>query len=110
MKDHINRVLKESDKCIIYNRKTTGGSDFVVTKRKLEKVALDLMDIGGENRYVLLGIDYFTRRLWGSRLKSKESCEVIKMLQKWIKKDVFQRSTLLITVESLQVMSLKIGV
>lgn len=45
MKDHINRVLKECDMCGINNRKTTGGSDFVVTKRKLEKVALDLMDI-----------------------------------------------------------------
>jgi hypothetical protein len=89
MKDHINRVLKDCEICSINNRKTTGGCDFVVTRRKLEKVALDLMDIGGENRYVLVGIDYFTRRLWGSRLKSKESSEILKVLEKWIREDGF---------------------
>jgi CTP:phosphocholine cytidylyltransferase-like protein len=64
----------------------------VVTRRKLEKVVLDLMDIGGENRYVLIGIGFFTRRLWGSRLKSKESCEILKVLEKWIVRMVFQKN------------------
>ncbi|KAF9760821.1 Retrovirus-related Pol polyprotein from transposon [Nosema granulosis] len=87
--NRINRVLKECERCNINNRKTAGGFDFVVTRRKLEKVALDLMDIGEENRYVLVGIDYFTRRLWGARVRSKETKAVLEVLQKWISEDGF---------------------
>ncbi len=89
MKDEISRILKECDVCSINNRKTTGGCDFVATRNKLEKVALDIMDIGEFKRYVLLGIDYFTRRVWGIVLRSKETSEVIRAVQEWIKEDGF---------------------
>ncbi|KAF9761965.1 hypothetical protein NGRA_2301 [Nosema granulosis] len=89
MKDQINRTIKKCETCNINNRKTTGGCDFVATNKRLKKVVLDLMDIGGENRYVLVGIDYFTRRLWGQRLRSKETCAVLEVLQRWIHEDGF---------------------
>ncbi|KAF9763577.1 hypothetical protein NGRA_1195 [Nosema granulosis] len=47
------------------------------------------MDIDGEHRYVLVGVDYFTRRLWCSRLKLKETSEITKVLQRWIKENGF---------------------
>lgn len=65
MKDQINRVLREYETCNFNNRKTTVGFDFVVTRRELEKVALDLMNIGGGNKYDLEDIEYFTKELWG---------------------------------------------
>lgn len=37
-----------------------GGSEFDATTRALEKVALDIIDMGLEDKYVLVGIDYFT--------------------------------------------------
>ncbi|KAF9764785.1 hypothetical protein NGRA_0285 [Nosema granulosis] len=98
MKDQINRILKECETCNINNRKTTGGCNFVVTRKKLEK---DALDIGNENRYVLVGIDYFTRRLWGARLKSKETKSVLEVLQKWISEDGFLKSMLRTMVKNL---------
>lgn len=45
MKRDIEERLKECIVCKINNRKNTGGSEFVVTTRMLEKVALELIDI-----------------------------------------------------------------
>ena len=61
MKDQIKQAIKECGICSINNRKNTGGCEFIVTSRRLEKVALDIMEIESEKRYVLLGIDYYTR-------------------------------------------------
>ncbi|KAF9763034.1 hypothetical protein NGRA_1564 [Nosema granulosis] len=66
-----------------------GGCDFIATRRKFEKVALDLMDIDGEKRYVLVGIDYFTRSLWGARMRSKETSSVFEVLKNWMCEDRF---------------------
>ncbi|MGL4850595.1 MAG: reverse transcriptase domain-containing protein, partial [Clostridium sp.] len=89
MKDEISRVIKKCDVCGVNNRKTTGGCEFVATRKKLEKVAIDIMDIGESSRYVLVGIDYYTRKLWGAVIKTKSTKEVLDTLKKWITEDGF---------------------
>ncbi|KAF9747733.1 hypothetical protein NGRA_3512, partial [Nosema granulosis] len=89
IKDQIAKVIKECSICSINNRKNTGGCDFVATRKKLEKVALDIMEVEGEKRFILLGIDYFTRKLWGKSLGSKSTEEVIRSLEEWIRNDGF---------------------
>ncbi|KAF9750343.1 hypothetical protein NGRA_3450, partial [Nosema granulosis] len=43
------------------------------------------MEVEGYKRFILLGIDYFTRKLWGASLESKSAENVIKALEEWIK-------------------------
>ncbi|KAF9761577.1 Pro-Pol polyprotein [Nosema granulosis] len=90
MKDEISRIIKECEICSINNRKTTGGCEFVATRKKLEKIALDIMEIGESSRYVLVGIDYYTRRLWGKVLRAKSTGEVLNALKIWVREDGFR--------------------
>jgi hypothetical protein len=63
MKETIANVIKKCEICGINNRKKLGGSDYITTVRKLEKVAVDLIDIREEGRYILVAIDYYSARL-----------------------------------------------
>ncbi|KAF9762654.1 putative integrase ORF3 [Nosema granulosis] len=47
------------------------------------------MEIDNVKRYVILGIDYFTRKLWGKVIDSKETKGIKLALEKWIYKDGF---------------------
>lgn len=85
IKNTIKNVIKKCEKCCIYNEKKRGGCEFVESTRKLEKVALDLIEISEENKYVFLAIDYFTRVVWGDVLNSKSSDEIVKVMDQWIK-------------------------
>lgn len=81
IKDQIERVLKRCETCQKYNGKTSGGSDFISTTRYLEKVGMDLIEFREEGFFVVVGIDYFTRRLWGKVIKSKQASEIMTFLK-----------------------------
>lgn len=61
MKNQIGYLLKNCEKCQIYNRKNISKGDFVTTSRPFEKVALDLIDMRKEGMYIMIAIDYFSR-------------------------------------------------
>lgn len=63
IKDQIEREIRSCETCQKYNRKTRGGCEFISTSRYLEKVAIDLIEFREEGAYLIVGIDYFTRRL-----------------------------------------------
>jgi hypothetical protein len=63
--------------------KNSGGADFVTTTRIMEKLALDLIEIREEGKYILTGIDYFTRFCRAEVIEEKKSEEVLKILRKW---------------------------
>lgn len=55
----------------------------VETTRKLEKVAVDLIDIRAEGKYVLVLIDYFTRVMSATVLRDKKAETVIAAIQRY---------------------------
>lgn len=81
IKDQIREALKECETCQKYNRKTSGGSDFISTTRYLEKVGMDLIEFREEKAFVVVAVDYFTRRLWGRVLEGKQASEIVKFLK-----------------------------
>ena len=85
MQKEVELQLKECETCKINNRKCAGGSEFVVTTRRGEKVAIDLIDVREECKYILVGIDYFTRVVSACVMPNKSSGSVIEVLKEWIK-------------------------
>ena len=87
MKDQLQKRLKECEICQIGNRKAKGGAVMVATSRKGEKFAIDIMKIGELGEYILVGIDYFTRVLYGRVLKERTSREIISGLEEWFRNE-----------------------
>jgi hypothetical protein len=80
MREMIDQAIKKCEVFNINNRKKLGGSGFVTTTRKLEKVGIDLAEIGEEGRYVLVMIDYFTRILKMKVLRRKNTVVVTEVI------------------------------
>lgn len=59
----MQEYLNKCEICLRNKNKTKGGAIFIETSIKLEKLGLDIMESGEE--YYLIGIDYFTRKLFG---------------------------------------------
>lgn len=64
-------------------RKKKGKGEFVTTSRPFEKVALDLIDMSKEGKYLLICIDYFTRFINIEILENKDSESVIDVIKSW---------------------------
>ncbi|WUR03409.1 reverse transcriptase [Vairimorpha necatrix] len=54
IKENIKMMIKKCEKCQKYNRKKSGGCDFIATSRYLEKVAIDLIDYRDLGKFVLV--------------------------------------------------------
>jgi hypothetical protein len=89
MKATIFEVLSKCKTCIEMNNKKKGGSLFVTTSRVLEKVAIDLLDLGRNDKYVLVCIDYFSRWCDMIVIKDKKSSTIILELEKLYKSKVW---------------------
>lgn len=61
IKSDIQKIIEKCEVCQIANRKNSGTGIFVETSFPLKKVALDLIDIREEGKYILVWIDYFSR-------------------------------------------------
>ncbi|KAF9762435.1 hypothetical protein NGRA_2013 [Nosema granulosis] len=87
MKNHITNVLRKCEICQIGNRKTKGGAEMVVSCRKGEKMAKNIMKNGDPKCHVWVGIDYFTRYLHGRVITDRSSNSIIGTLEEWFAKD-----------------------
>lgn len=83
-KSHIKEVLDNCEICVRNKTKQSGGSEFIETERKMQKLGVDILEY--DNVYLLIGIDYYTRFMMGSVLKSKNSKEINEKLVMWFKK------------------------
>ena len=79
-----SRKLKEIlEKCLICKRKDTDrnkGGKYIQTNKPGEIVAVDLMQIN-EKEKVILAIDYFTRKIYGTVVLTKESKKICRFLE-----------------------------
>ena len=85
IQNHIKGVIKNCIICSKNKVKSKGGSIYVQTSRKMEKLGLDILE--HNETYILLAIDYFTRFAWGSVLKTKNSKEIYERLNLLFKKN-----------------------
>ena len=80
-----SKRLKEIlEHCIVCRKKDADrskGGKFIVTSRPGEIVAVDLMQIN-EKEKVILAIDYFSRKLYGAVVLTKESKKICEFLRK----------------------------
>ncbi|WUR04686.1 endonuclease [Vairimorpha necatrix] len=81
MKKDIEAELSKCEVCQINNRKKSGGCVFVATSRYLEKVAFDLIEYREEKKYIVVAIDYFTRRVWDRVIDAKTGEKIVE----WVK-------------------------
>ena len=65
IEDQVYEVIKRRETCQKYNRKTSGGGEFISTTRYLEKLGMDMIEFRDEKKVIVVAVDYFTRRLWG---------------------------------------------
>ncbi|KAI5177931.1 hypothetical protein PAEPH01_2510 [Pancytospora epiphaga] len=86
MRETVKNVIKKCVKCIEYNRENNGKSEFVCTSRAMEKVALDLIDLRAEGKYILVGVDYYTRMVKAGVLGDKRTNSVVKVVSEWLAK------------------------
>lgn len=84
IKENIRSIISKCETCQVNNRKKMGGSEFICTTRVFEEVALDMIDMRSEGKYVLVAIDYFTRSAVTKVLESKESKGVVEQVESWI--------------------------
>ena len=84
------KKLKEVlDKCLVCKRKDSNrckGGKYVVSSEPGEIVGVDLMQVNQKEK-VILAIDYFTRKIFGATLLTKQSkkiCEFLENLNKEI--------------------------
>lgn len=88
MKKTVENVVRKCGICARLNRKNKGGCEYVETRFMFEKVALDLIDIRDEGKYILVCIDYFTRFVWAELIENKSAETVVKVVEKWCKDNV----------------------
>lgn len=86
MQDHVRNQLKKCNICQIGNRKLKGGTFMITSSHKGKKFAIDIMKIGEPKKYVLVGIDYYTRALYGKIMQVRTTSEIIKVLKEWFSK------------------------
>ena len=79
-KDYVRKILKDCETWKRNEDKVWESAKFVKTTYPGEIVAFDFLEISRGER-ILLGIDYFTRTLYGKCLKTKEAWKVIDLLQ-----------------------------
>lgn len=77
--EHIKEILNECSICARNKNKKDGGSEFIETRRKLEIMGVDILEV--KNTYVLMGIDYFIRYAIARVVESKRA-EIIEVLER----------------------------
>ncbi|KAG0440539.1 hypothetical protein DMUE_1669 [Dictyocoela muelleri] len=75
----IRKALKCCKECCLTDKKYVKGSNFVKTKLPGERIGVDILEIK-KNKYIVMGIDYFSRYSFGKIIKSKKVEEIIKFL------------------------------
>lgn len=89
MKATIERITKECNVCQINNRKKNLPAKYINTSRPMEIIGVDLLEIRRLNKYVLIGIDYFTRFVCTSVVSNKNSEGIVCAMEEWFLNGIF---------------------
>lgn len=76
---HIKKIIDGCETCIQRDPITESTSKYIQVLKPGERFGIDLMILKNK-KIVILGIDYFSRKLFGRTLKSKRKSGVIKFL------------------------------
>ncbi|KAF9747730.1 Retrovirus-related Pol polyprotein from transposon, partial [Nosema granulosis] len=76
----INEIIKGCWTCLKKDKKHVKPGKFIHTFSPGERVALDIMEIKKKD-LVVLAIDFFTRKLYGKTLKTKEASKIFEFIR-----------------------------
>ncbi|KAG0427929.1 Gag-Pol polyprotein, partial [Dictyocoela muelleri] len=76
----IKRIISKCETCLKIGKKNNSSGEFIWTHFPGERVAFDIMEIG-KNDLVLLGIDYFSRKIFGKAIKTKDAQKVLRFIK-----------------------------
>lgn len=77
----LKEVLSKCEKCQEVDKKYKKAWKFRETSKPGELVAMDILELT-KNKRILLAIDYFTRKLYGSKVRSKKPEELLKAIER----------------------------
>ncbi len=79
-KTQIKEELSKCMTCLKQNIKYRLKNTFVETKAPGEIIGIDIMKL--DDKKIILGIDYFSRKVWGSILKDRKTSSIVDFLIK----------------------------
>lgn len=69
--------------CARYNRKKTGGHDYIEGNEIFGKFGTDFIDLRDRGKYVLTMVAYFTRYLFAEVIEVIRSSTVLEVMKRW---------------------------
>ncbi|KAF9760719.1 Retrovirus-related Pol polyprotein from transposon 17.6 [Nosema granulosis] len=75
----VDDVLKDCWTCLKKDKKPVKPGKFIYTFSPGEKVSFDILEIKHKD-YVILAIDYFSRKIFGKTLKTKDSTKILEFI------------------------------
>jgi IS30 family transposase len=78
-------ILEDCVVCKKKDSKISQGGSFIRTSYPVELYGVDIMEFDKKN-LVIIGVDYYTRKVHGKALKSKEAYKILEFL-----KDVYNK-------------------
>ncbi|KAG0432949.1 Retrovirus-related Pol polyprotein from transposon 17.6 [Dictyocoela muelleri] len=77
---HIKEAIRDCMICLKKDSKFSRRGKFIQTSYSGEKVAFDILEVRQKD-YIILGIDYFSRKIFGKSLKTKNSIEILNFIK-----------------------------
>ena len=86
----INEVLKSCEECIRKDTNIVKSASYLMTPEPAELIGIDLMDINQQNT-AKIAIDYYTRKVFGKVIATKDAYKIIPFLENIYKQFPFKK-------------------
>ncbi|KAI5159959.1 hypothetical protein NEAUS03_0746 [Nematocida ausubeli] len=80
------QAVSNCEKCSENNSGPKSVTEFVVTKRKLEKVILCVLDEAKENKSIIVMVDHYTRAMQARAVEKMNVRDIKRVVEEWIKR------------------------
>lgn len=82
-------IIKGCNTCIRKDKSDWKSGKYVETERPGELVSFDMLEIE-KNKRIIIGIDYFTRKLYDKYFTSKETDKILKFIKQVYEEFLFE--------------------
>lgn len=89
MKNFIIEKIKHCETCSIYNRKNKLPPQYIKTYEPLQQIGVDIMEVRRLKKYVIVGIDYYTRIMVTSVVETKTTEMITNEMKNGLQRDIF---------------------
>lgn len=79
-KSELEKILQKCETCKMHDKKYFKSLKHVNTEKPGEKFAVDILELTKNNKYIL-GIDYFSRKLFAKKINTKEPKNILEFIK-----------------------------